>query len=271
MITAELISRIALFAKLPEAERASLAARAADIQLRQGEWLVVEGQAASFYGLLEGHIDVLRDVAGREERIFTYGPGDSFGELPLLLGSPVFANLRAAEPCRLLRLEGTDFLQLVSQCQVLSSEITKTLAARVNRIGQFRVEHPAVAATVIGYSHDPACYDLRNFLSRNQVPFAWDQPGNGSSVTPTVLLTDGTRLENPTVRRLAEALGFQTRPEHEAYDVATSEAEPPDWRPRSTAPPRGSGRCCSRRRPGRPGGIVLPDRELPRLSQRLER
>ncbi|RPH79999.1 MAG: cyclic nucleotide-binding domain-containing protein, partial [Candidatus Rokuibacteriota bacterium] len=157
VITADLIGRIALFATLPEEERASLAARAADIHLRQDEWLVVEGQAPSFYGLLEGRIDVLKDVAGREERIFTYGPGDSFGEVPLLLGAPVFANLRAAEPCRLVRLEGTEFLQLVSQCQVLSSEITRTLVARVNRIGQYRIEHPAVAATVIGHSQDPAC------------------------------------------------------------------------------------------------------------------
>ena len=219
VITADLVSRIALFAKLPEEERASLAARAADIHLGQDELLVAEGQAPSFYGLLEGRIDVLKDVAGREERIFTYGPGDSFGELPLLLGAPVFANFRAAESCRLLRLEGTDFLQLVSQCQVLSSEITKTLAARVNRIGQFRVEHPAVAATVIGHSQDPACSDVRNFLSRNRVPFAWQQPGNGP-VPLTVLLADGIRLENPTVRRLAEALGFQIQPEHQAYDVA---------------------------------------------------
>jgi thioredoxin reductase (NADPH) len=219
VITADLISRIALFAKLPDGERASLAARAADIHLRQGDWLLVEGQAASFYGLLEGRIDVLKDVAGREERILTYGPGDSFGELPLLLGAPVFANLRAAEPCRLLRLEGTDFLQLVSQCQVLSSEITRTLAARVNRIGQFRVGHSAVAATVIGDAHDAACSELRTFLSRNRIPFAWQQPGNGS-VTTTVLLADGTRLEHPTVRRLAEALGFQIQPEQQSYDVA---------------------------------------------------
>ncbi len=136
-----------------------------------------------------------------------------------MLGAPVFANLRAAEPCRLLRLEGTDFLQLVSQCQVLSSEITKTLVARVSHISQFRAEHPAVAATVIGHANDAACYELRNFLSRNRVPFAWQQPGNGP-VTTTVLLADGTRLENPGVRRLAEALGFQTQPEHRSYDVA---------------------------------------------------
>ena len=60
MITADLMSRITLFAKVPEDERASLAARAADLHLRKDEWLLVEGQAPGFYGLIEGHIDVLK-------------------------------------------------------------------------------------------------------------------------------------------------------------------------------------------------------------------
>ena len=159
-------------------------------------------------------------VAGREDRLLTYGTGDSFGEVPLLLGSPAIANLRATEPCRVLRLEGADFLQLVSQCQVLSSEVTKTMVARVNRIGQYQVEHPAVAATVIGHAQDPACSELRTFLSRNRVPFVWQQLGNGSVATHRSPAADGARLENPTFRRLAEALGFQTQPEHHTYDVA---------------------------------------------------
>jgi len=37
MITADLMSRITLFAKVPESERASLAARAADLRLRKDE------------------------------------------------------------------------------------------------------------------------------------------------------------------------------------------------------------------------------------------
>ena len=228
MITADLMSRITLFAKVPEDERASLAARAADLHLRKDEWLLVEGQTPGFYGLIEGHIDVLKVLGGREHRLTTYGPGDYFGEVPLLLGSPAIANLRATEPCRVLRLEGADFLQLVSQCQVLSSEITKTMAARVSRISQIQVENPAAVVTIIGHADDPACYDLREFLARNSVAFVWREPGNGSSpagdepsVAPVVvLLADGTRLEAPTFRRLAEALELQTEPQHEAYDVA---------------------------------------------------
>jgi thioredoxin reductase (NADPH) len=227
MITADLLSRITLFAKIPESERASLAARAADLRLRTDEWLLVEGQTPGFYGLLEGHIDVLKVMGGREHRLTTYGPGDYFGEVPLLLGSPAIANLRATEPCRVLRLEGADFLQLVSQCQVLSSEITKTMAARVSRFSQIQVDNPAAVVTIVGDVHDPACYEVREFLARNSVVFVWRQPGNGSapaggapSVTPMeVVLADGTRLVTPSFRRLAEALKLQTEPEHDAYDV----------------------------------------------------
>ena len=166
-------------------------------------------------------------MGGREHRLTTYGPGDYFGEVPLLLGSPAIANLRATEPCRVLRLEGTDFLHLVSQCQVLSSEITKTMAARVSRISQIQVENPAAVVTVIGDAHDPACYDLREFLARNSVAFVWREPGNGSappgasrasrprsSCSPTAR---GWR--RPRFRRLAEALGLQTEPTHDTYDV----------------------------------------------------
>jgi thioredoxin reductase (NADPH) len=226
VITADLMSRIALFAKVPENERASLASRAADLRLRKDDWLLVEGQRPGFYGLLEGHIDVLKFVNGQEHRLTTYGPGDSFGEVPLLLDSPAIANLRAIEPCRVLRLEREDFLQLVSQCPVLSSEVTKTMAARVSRLTQFQVEHPAATVTVIGDAHDPTCYDLREFLSRNGVAFVWQDTGNGSSpgghdscTAPTVVLPDGTRLESPTLRRLADALELRTEPRHRVYDV----------------------------------------------------
>jgi len=65
MITAELLSRITLFARIPENERASLAARAADLRLPKDEWLVIEGQRPGFYGLLEGRLDVLKYVTAR--------------------------------------------------------------------------------------------------------------------------------------------------------------------------------------------------------------
>ena len=219
VITAKLVSRIALFAKLPEEERASLAARAAELTCARTNCSWPRARRRASTGYSRAASTSSRTSRAAKSGCLTYGTGDSFGELPLLLGSPVFANLRAAEPCRLLRLEGTDFLQLVSQCQVLSSEVTKTLVARVNRIGQYRVEHPAVAATVIGHSQDPACSELRP----SSLGTGFRSPGSGRGMDPSrppFSWPTALGWRNPTVRRLAEALGFQIQPEHQAYDVA---------------------------------------------------
>ena len=58
MITADLLKRIPLFAGIPDDERASLAARAADVRLHADEWLILEGQTPSFFALLEGRLSV---------------------------------------------------------------------------------------------------------------------------------------------------------------------------------------------------------------------
>ena len=64
MITAELLKRIPLFAGVPEDERASLAARSADVRLNADEWLILEGQTPAFYALLEGRLAVHKTIAG---------------------------------------------------------------------------------------------------------------------------------------------------------------------------------------------------------------
>ena len=245
MITAELLKQIPLFSGLPDNERASLAARAADVRLQTNEWLVVEGQAPSFFAVLEGHIAVSKSVAGHEQQIAAFGPGDYSGEVALLLGSPALASLRATEPTRVARLEGSDFLDLITHCNVLNREILKTMATRVDRLQHLAVDTPTSVVTIIGQGMDIACHDIRDFLSRNRIPFSWldvDDPGCrdrlvergllarggtstvrpsdlGANMFPLILLSDDRRLECPSFRELADAIGLQTSPSHEIYDV----------------------------------------------------
>ncbi len=53
MITADTLRAIPLLAEIPEHEHASIATRAADVNLHAGEWLMREGDAPSFFALLE--------------------------------------------------------------------------------------------------------------------------------------------------------------------------------------------------------------------------
>ena len=241
MITADLVKRIPLFAGIPDDERASLAARAADVRLNADEWLILEGQTPSFFALLEGRLSVEKNIAGRDQQLTVFEAGDYFGEVPLLLASPAVASVRAIEASRVARLDPLDFHDLISHCRVLNGEIMKTMAQRVSSLQQIVVDTPMAAATLIGRQSDVACLELREFLARNRVTFAWrdlDDPDGierlvcdgilASSdaaatefvdVTPLVILNDGRRLEAPTRRDLADALGLQTVPLYNEYDV----------------------------------------------------
>jgi thioredoxin reductase (NADPH) len=238
MITGDLLTRVPLFAGLPDNERASLAARAADVRIRSDEWLILEGQAPAFFALLEGQLAVFKMVAGQDRRIHTYDPGEYFGEVPLLLGSPAIASLRATEPSRLARLDAADFQELISHCRVLNAEIFKTMSQRVGRLQQLAIESTQPAATVVGHRLDLACHNMRDFLARNRVIFTWldvDDPeclerlrGDPSlptpadlerMVLPVVVLPNGKRLEGPSVREAADAIGLQTAPSAGQYDV----------------------------------------------------
>ncbi len=253
MITADLLTRIPLFAEIPETERASIAARAADVRVRGDEWLTVEGQSPAFFGLLEGRLAVIKAIAGRDHHVATFEPGEYFGEVPLLLGSPTVAGIRALEPARLLRLEPGDFHDLVSHCRVLNAQITSTMEQRVNVLKQVVADSQAVAATVIGTHRHAGCRELRDFLARNHVPFAWRDlededslkrlvydgivPSVGAvaspecvairtSKLPLVLLPDGRRLESPSLRDAANGVGLQTEPKRRSYDVVIAGGGP---------------------------------------------
>jgi len=246
MITADLLTRIPLFAGIPADERKSIAARAADVRIPKDEWLLMEGQSPAFFGLLEGRLAVIKSIAGRDHHVATYEPGEYFGEVPLLLGSPAVAGLRALEPSRMLRLEPADFHDLVSHCRVLNAEIMKTMERRVSHLKQVVADSQTVVATVIGTHHDARCLELREFLARNHVAFAWRDlddpdalerlvydgfvPSVGAMTTPEcvairssklplMILEDGRRLDAPSLRDAATAVGLQTEPKREAYDV----------------------------------------------------
>lgn len=78
-----------------------------------------------------------------------------------------------------------------------------------------------------------AAYELRDFLQRSVVAFDWIELQSDADCQrelgvsslakarlPVVELPDGTRLEEPTVRELANRLGWVTQPRFKEYDVS---------------------------------------------------
>ena len=237
MITVEDLRGVALFAALPDNEAETLAARVADLRLREGEWLVHEGEQASFWLLLEGSFEVRKVVHGSERRITEYMRGEYFGEVPLLLGSPAIVSLRALEDCRVAQLEHDDFTTLFTTCTHFAGELTRKMTERVTRLQGLAGQAAPAQAVIVGHRYDIACHDLRDFLARNQITFRWVDPTRAPAGReaeaprpgdrfPVVILADGERLVTPTLRELAQKLGLPTTPGSGIYDVAIIGAGP---------------------------------------------
>jgi thioredoxin reductase (NADPH) len=237
MITAGELRSIPLFATLPDDEAETLTARLADIHLRAGDWLLHEGEQPSFFMLIDGSIEVRKVVHGAERRINVYHAGEYFGELPLLLGSPAIASLRALVPARVAQLDHGDFAQLFAACDTFAAELTGTMTRRFQRLRDLATEPAPARVTIVGHPYDVACHQLRDFLARSRITFRWldptkpeahgeygpPQPGDRF---PIVILPNGERLATPTLQVLADKLGLQTRPGRGVYDVAIVGAGP---------------------------------------------
>jgi thioredoxin reductase (NADPH) len=84
---------------------------------------------------------------------------------------------------------------------------------------------------VAGTPLSPASYAVKNFLASNQVPYQWldtDEDATarelvsaagGEARLPMVFFPDGTTLEQPAIRDLAEKIGLQTRAQKPFYDM----------------------------------------------------
>ena len=92
---------------------------------------------------------------------------------------------------------------------------------------------------LIGHRWSPESHDVRDFLSRNQVPYRWldvevdseardllQLTGNSDDVYPVLLYGDGTVQVMPTLQQVAEKLGLLGHSEVPVYDLIIVGAGP---------------------------------------------
>ena len=109
MITPDEVRGVPIFAQLAELELERLAKRSADIHLQPGEYAAHEGESRALFVLLEGEASVTKLIDGIERVVGRRMPGEIFGEVPIVLGTPLLANLRAATVTRLMRIDPREF------------------------------------------------------------------------------------------------------------------------------------------------------------------
>ena len=87
--------------------------------------------AEALYIVLSGKVRIFDVVDGREEEISQVGPGDSFGELSLLLRTTHTKNALAVEDCRLMVVPRDEFEALLSSNPEVAGHFQRKLEERI--------------------------------------------------------------------------------------------------------------------------------------------
>jgi thioredoxin reductase (NADPH) len=227
MITSADLAHVPVFAEVEEAERQRLARKAADIHLVPGDWLAREGEEPRFFVILEGELEAIKNIVGQHRTLGHSHAGEFSGETPIFMGTANIVSVRALTHCRVARFERQQLQELVRDSPSAAEIIFKTMSSRTSMAQEMARATPSSRVYVIGSKYDTNCRAIRSFLSASRVQYNWrptfDEPGQAQL---SVAVDGAEPLLNPTVREIAEALGYKTVPKHDHYDVIIAGAGP---------------------------------------------
>jgi thioredoxin reductase (NADPH) len=225
MISSSDLEKIPLFAGVDEKERRRLASRAADISVEPGEWLIREGEEPRFFVILEGEFEATKEVVGQRRVVGRHKAGEFGGETPIFVGTAELASLCAITKCRVARFERQQLQELVRDSPSAGEIIFRTMGSRLSLAQRLTSDTPSSRVRVSGSKYDDKHRVIQAFLSANRIQYEWF-PNETESERKITVSIEGTPLENPTIRRVAEALGFQTVQKHHHYDIIIVGAGP---------------------------------------------
>lgn len=231
MFTIGELATIPLFSTLEEKALEYLAGEVEDIHLTSGEYVAHEGDPRALAVVVEGKTELTKLINGAEQVIGVRLPGELGGEVPMTLGTPLPASMRAIVPSRVLKLTVEVFHTLSAMAPEVSEAVGAAALDRIQMLSSATAQPHDTAISIIGPRLDPKVHSCDSFLYRNQIPYerldqddsrAIARTGGQSTIAapyPVVVLGDGTQLTAPTMRAVATLSGLTVKPALTYYDV----------------------------------------------------
>lgn len=125
------LSSFEVFAELSDGERATVLGAATELSVEAGTELVRRGEFGyALYAIELGEADVIGDEG---TRIGSLAPGDTFGEIAMLVTGKRTASVVARTPMRLLTFFAADLERLRAGLPALDRALRRLGGARLER------------------------------------------------------------------------------------------------------------------------------------------
>src|SRR6476469_10599256 len=168
MFTMDELATIPLFSELEEKALEYLAGEVEDIHLTPGEYVAHEGDGRALAVVVEGKTEVTKLANGVEQVIGVRLPGELGGEIPMTLGTPLPASMRAVEPSRVLKVTVEVFHTLAAMAPQVSATVGAAALKRLEMLRTATAQPLEPAMFVIGPRLAPGVHTAESFLHRNQ-------------------------------------------------------------------------------------------------------
>ena len=225
------------FPVLSDRQLEQLAARGRERRVRAGEILFREGDRDfGFFVVLEGAVEIVAHTEEGEQQVTVHRAGQFTGDVDALTGRSVLVMARVLEDGRVVALDSAELRHAVDEIADLGSTLVKAFIMRREML----VGSGWVGVTIIGSRFSPEAHRLRDFASRNQVPYKWldletDRQAEAilrqlnvpASATPLVLGREGQFYSKPPIEKFARCAGLTVSlSEEHVYDVIVVGAGP---------------------------------------------
>jgi thioredoxin reductase (NADPH) len=207
-------------------------------RLTKGSTLFCEGDRdCGLFVVLDGRVRVVQEDGpeGALRVIAVHGPRRFVGDLSMLTGQAVYVTALAQTDVEVLEVPYGRLKEAVTQDQALGDLILRAFILRRNIHADL-----GAGLRIVGSRFSADTRLLRDFASRNRVPYRWEDLeedaaaedtlrafGIAPDQTPVVIWKGQTVLRNPSITELAELLGLRedATPRH-AHDVLVVGAGP---------------------------------------------
>ena len=207
-------------------------------RLAKGSLLFCEGDRdCGLFVVLEGLVVVVQedDPEGELRVIAVHGPGRFVGDLSMLTGQAVYVTAVAQTDVEVLEISFDRLKEAVTQDQSVGDLILRAFILRRNIHAQV-----GAGLRIIGSRYSADTRRLRDFASRNRIPYRWEDLEEDPEAevtlrafdippdqTPVVIWKGQTVLRNPSNVELAELLGLrEDAPPRDAHDLLVVGAGP---------------------------------------------
>jgi thioredoxin reductase (NADPH) len=190
-----------------------------------GQKLVQAGERSSNFHIIQsGEVDVVDESAnwGEPHVITTLRRGEFTGEVASLTGGPSFVSYVARTDVAVLEMTLEHLREVINRFPAIGDLLLQAFIARRHIL---RESGAFGGLRVVGSRYSKDSWRVRDFLSKNQVPFSWLDIEEDSTVaellkrlnvqpqdTPVVMWGRKLLLRNPTEEQLADVLGLNAMP-----------------------------------------------------------